>query len=49
MAALADCGIEGYRDERMMGVWLEGYKFFPLDWHSSIGKAAGLAQNYNTT
>tara|TARA_A100001037_G_scaffold305140_1_gene344190 strand:+ start:678 stop:1391 length:714 start_codon:yes stop_codon:yes gene_type:complete len=49
MAALADCGIEGYRDERMMGVWLEGYKV------CSIGLAFkhwvsrhGLALNYNT-
>ena len=49
MAALADCGIEGYRDERMMGVWLEGYKI------CSIGLAFkhwvsrhGLALNYNT-
>ena len=49
MAALADCGIEGYRDDRMMGVWLEGYKV------CSIGLAFkhwvsrhGLALNYNT-
>ena len=49
MAALTDCGIEGYRDERMMGVWLEGYKV------CSIGLAFkhwvsrhGLALNYNT-
>ncbi len=49
MAALADFGIEGYRDERMMGVWLEGYKV------CSIGLAFkhwvsrhGLALNYNT-
>ena len=49
MAALADCGIEGYRDERMMGVWLEGNKV------CSIGLAFkhwvsrhGLALNYNT-
>jgi lipoate-protein ligase B len=49
MAALADCGIEGYRDERMMGVWLEDCKI------CSIGLAFkhwvsrhGLALNYNT-
>jgi len=49
MAALTDCGIEGYRDERMMGVWLEGNKV------CSIGLAFkhwvsrhGLALNYNT-
>ena len=49
MAALADCGIEGYRDDRMMGVWLEGYKV------CSIGLAFkhwvsrhGLALNYYT-
>jgi len=49
MAALADCGIEGYRDERMMGVWLEDRKI------CSIGLAFkhwvsrhGLAINYNT-
>jgi len=49
MAALADCGIEGNRDERMMGVWLEDHKI------CSIGLAFkhwvsrhGLALNYNT-
>ena len=48
MAAFEDCGIGGYRDERMMGVWLGGYKV------ASIGLAFkhwvsrhGFAINYN--
>ena len=26
MASLADCGVNGYRDERMMGVWVDEHK-----------------------
>ena len=48
MDAFEDCGVSGYRDERMMGVWLDGYKV------ASIGLAFkhwvsrhGLAINYD--
>ena len=49
ISALDDCGIEGYRDPAMMGVWVDGHKICSvgLSFRSWVSKH-GLAINIET-
>ena len=49
ISALHDCGIEGYRDPAMMGVWVDGHKICSvgLSFRSWVSKH-GLAINIET-
>ena len=49
IAALGDCGIEGYRDPAMIGVWVDGHKICSvgLSFRSWVSKH-GIAINIET-
>ena len=49
ISALHDCGIEGYQDPAMMGVWVDGHKICSvgLSFRSWVSKH-GLAINIET-
>ena len=37
ISALHDCGVDGERNDAMMGVWVNGHQVVPSDCHSGIG------------
>ena len=50
ISALHDCGIEGYRDPAMMGVWVDGHKICSVglsfrSWVSKHGLAISRVEN----